>query len=124
MLSDCAGTPDVILMASGSEVGLCVKAAEELTKKGAKVRIVSMPCLDLYEKQSDEYKESVLPKSVRARVAVEAASSISWGRYVGLDGAYICLDRFGESAPANLLFKKFGFTVENVVLTANAVMAK
>lgn len=124
VLSDCAGTPDVILMASGSEVGLCVKAAEELTKKGAKVRIVSMPCLDLYEKQSDEYKESVLPKSVRARVAVEAASSISWGRYVGLDGAYICLDRFGESAPANLLFKKFGFTVENVVLTANAVMAK
>ena len=115
-------TPDVILMASGSEVGLCVSAAEELAKQNVAARVVSVPCMDLFAEQSAEYKESVLPKKVRARVAVEAASRISWGEYVGLDGAYICMDTFGESAPAGLLFEKFGFTVKNVVTAALAVI--
>ena len=105
---------DVILMASGSEVGLCMDARKLLAERGISARVVSAPCLDLFAEQSEEYKESVLPRGMRARVAVEAASRLSWGEYVGLDGDYVCLDRFGESAPASLLMKKFGFTPENV----------
>lgn len=107
--------PDAIIMASGSEVSLSIKAKEELAKEGVDVRVVSMPCMDIFDKQSDEYKEKVLPKSVRARVAVEALSEFGWGKYTGLDGKTVCLDRFGASAPADVLFEKFGFTVENVV---------
>ncbi len=122
VLSDCDGTPDVILMATGSEVGITVNAAQELTAKGKKVRVVSIPCTNSFEAQSDDYKESVLPAAVTARVAVEAGVTYAWGSYVGLNGKVIGLDRFGESAPAGELFKEFGFTVENIVATAESVM--
>lgn len=112
------GKPDVILMASGSEVELIYKAAEALEAEGVSVRLVSMPCLDLFDTQDASYRESVLPNAVRARVAVEAASAYSWDRYVGLDGKTVCLDHYGASAPASILFKEFGFTVENVVESA------
>lgn len=115
-------TPDAILIASGSEVSLAIEAKEVLAKEGIDVRVVSMPCMDIFEKQSDEYKEKILPKSVRARVAVEALSEFGWGKYVGIDGKTICLDRFGASAPADVLFKEFGFTVENVVKAVKEVV--
>ena len=114
--------PDAILIASGSEVSLAIEAKEVLTKEGIDVRVVSMPCMDIFEKQSDEYKEKILPKSVRARVAVEALSEFGWGKYVGIDGKTICLDRFGASALADVLFKEFGFTVENVVKAVKEVV--
>ena len=108
--------PDGILLASGSEVSLCIEAKEELEKEGIDVRVVSMPCVDIFETQSKEYKESVLPKNVRRRLAVEASSALSLSRYVGLDGDYVAMTGFGASAPADTLFKKFGFTKENLVL--------
>ena len=115
-------TPDAIIIASGSEVSLSIEAKEVLAKEGVDVRVVSMPCMDIFEKQSQEYKEKVLPKAVRARVAVEALSEFGWGKYVGLDGKTVCLDRFGASAPAGVLFKEFGFTVDNVVKTVKEVI--
>ena len=115
-------TPDAIIIASGSEVSLSIEAKEALAKEGIDVRVVSMPCMDIFEKQPLEYKEKVLPKSVRARVAVEALSEFGWGKYVGLDGKTVCLDRFGASAPAGVLFKEFGFTVDNVVKTVKEVI--
>lgn len=121
VIDDCEGTPDTILIASGSEVALCAKAKEALSAEGMKVRVVSMPCMDLFEEQTQEYKESVLPKSVRKRVAVEALGDFGWGRYVGLDGKTITMNGFGASGPADLLFKKFGFTVENVIETAKSL---
>ena len=108
-------TPDVILMASGSEVELCYKAYDELAAKGIDARVVSMPSLEIFEEQSVEYKESVLPKAVTKRVAVEAACAMPWYKYTGLNGAVIGIDTFGASGPAGTLFKEFGFTVENVV---------
>ncbi|MCI8372109.1 MAG: transketolase [Lachnospiraceae bacterium] len=114
-------TPDAIIIASGSEVSLAVEAKAELAKDGMDVRVVSMPCMDIFEQQSEEYKESVLPKSVRKRVAVEALSEFGWGKYVGLDGAYITMKGFGASAPYSVLFPKFGFTVENVVKTVKGL---
>lgn len=113
--------PDAILIASGSEVSLAVDAKAELIKDGIDVRVVSMPSMDVFEQQSDEYKESVLPKSVRKRVAIEALSDFGWGKYVGLDGAYVTMHSFGASAPAATLFKEFGFTVENVVKTVKSL---
>ncbi len=107
--------PDVILIASGSEVELALGAKAELIKDGIDVRVVSMPCMDLYEEQTAEYQESVIPKAVRKRVAIEALSDFGWGKYVGLDGAYVTMHGFGASAPAKQLFEKFGFTVEHVV---------
>lgn len=115
-------TPDAIIIASGSEVSLSIEAKEALAKEGVDVRVVSMPCMDIFEKQSLEYKEKILPKSVRARVAVEALSEFGWGKYVGLDGKTVCLDRFGASAPADVLFKEFGFTVDNVVKAVKEVI--
>lgn len=115
-------TPDAIIIASGSEVSLSIEAKEALAKEGIDVRVVSMPCMDIFEKQPLEYKEKVLPKAVRARVAVEALSEFGWGKYVGLDGKTVCLDRFGASAPADVLFKEFGFTVENVVKVVKSVL--
>lgn len=106
---------------SGSEVELAVKAKAELEKEGQKVRVVSMPCMDLFEEQSEEYKESVLPKAVRKRVAIEALSDFGWGRYVGLDGAYVTMKGFGASGPAAVLFEHFGFTVDHVVETAKSL---
>ncbi len=115
-------TPDAIIIASGSEVSLAVNAKEVLAKEGVDVRVVSMPCMDLFEQQSAEYKESVLPKNIRARVAVEALIDYGWGKYVGLDGATVTMTGFGASAPANTLFEKFGFTVENVVKAVKSVL--
>ena len=114
--------PDAIIMASGSEVELAVNAKAELAKDGIDVRVVSMPCFELFEQQDEAYKEQVLPKAVRARVAVEAASDFGWGKYVGLDGATVSMKSFGASAPAGTLFKKFGFTTENVVETVKKVV--
>jgi transketolase len=117
-------TPDVILMASGSEVEPCIKAQQLLAEKGVDARVVSMPSMELFEAQSDEYKESVLPSKVRARVAIEAASPMSWYKYVGLDGAVIGMTTFGASAPYKVLFPHFGLTAENVVEKALAVINK
>lgn len=108
-------TPDAIIIASGSEVELAVKAKVKLAEEGMDVRVVSMPCMDIFEEQSEEYKESVLPRSVRKRLAVEALIDYGWGKYVGLDGDTLTMKSFGASAPANKLFEEFGFTVENVV---------
>ena len=116
--------PDGIFIASGSEVSLAIEAQDALAAEGIDVRVVSMPCMDLFEKQSAEYKESVLPKAVRNRVAVEAAGNFGWGSYVGLDGAMVGMKGFGASAPAGLLFKKFGFTKENVASTMKEVITK
>ncbi len=117
-------TPDVILMASGSEVEQIFKASDVLAAEGIDARVVSMPSWEVFEEQSEEYKESVLPKNVRARVALEAASSFGWGKYVGFDGEIISIDHFGASAPASILFKEFGITVENVVAAAKKVVKK
>jgi len=114
---------DGILIGTGSEVSLAVDAQAALAKDGIDVRVVSMPCTDLFEQQSDAYKESILPKNVRARVAVEALSGFGWERYVGLDGAVVCMHGFGASAPGPVLFKKFGFTTEHVVEVAKKVVA-
>ena len=123
VLRDCDGAPDVILIATGSEVSLAVDAGEMLTgKHGTAVRVVSMPCTDLFDAQDAEYKESVLPISVTKRVAIEAGISDYWYKYVGLDGAIIGMQSFGESAPAELLFEHFGFTVSNVVDTTRKLL--
>ena len=114
--------PDVILMASGSEVSLAVEAKKVLLEQGIDASVVSMPSMDVFEQQSEEYKESVLPKSVRKRVAIEALSEFGWGKYVGLDGAYVGMKTFGASGPAAKLFEHFGFTVENVVATVKSIM--
>jgi transketolase len=114
--------PDAIIMASGSEVELGVNAQAELAKEGVDVSVVSIPSMDLYEAQSDDYKESIMPISVRARVAVEAAADFGWGKYVGLDGTTVTMKGFGASAPAGILFKKFGFTTENVVKAVKSVL--
>lgn len=122
ILRDCEGTPDVLLMASGSEVELIYKAYDVLAEKGIHARVISMPSFELFEAQSAAYKESVLPKTVRARLAVEAASDFGWHKYVGLDGDVLCMEGFGASAPAGKLFEKYGFTVENVVAKAEALV--
>jgi len=120
ILKDCAGTPDVIFIATGSEVGLAVEAAEAMD---ANVRVVSMPSTCAYDAQEQAYKDSVLIPGVK-RVAIEAGVDQSWYKYVGLEGGVVCMSTFGESAPAGELFKQFGFTVENVVATANKVLGK
>ena len=114
--------PDAIIIASGSEVSLAVNAKEELIKDGIDVRVVSMPSMELFDKQSAEYKESVLPNAVRKRVAVEALSDFGWYKYVGLDGRVIAMEGFGASGPAATLFEHFGFTVDNVVKTVKEVI--
>ena len=114
--------PDAIIIASGSEVSLAVNAKEELKKSGIDVRVVSMPSMELFDKQSAEYKESVLPNGVRKRVAVEALSDFGWYKYVGLDGRVIAMEGFGASGPAATLFEHFGFTVDNVVKTVKEVV--
>ena len=119
ILKDCDGTPDVIIIATGSEVGLAMGAAEQLA--GKKVRVVSMPSTSVFDAQDEDYRETVLPGNVTARVAVEAAVTGGWYKYVGLNGAVVGIDRFGESAPAGQLFELFGFTVDNVVKAVNSV---
>jgi transketolase len=120
VLRDCDGTPDAIIIATGSELSLATAAAEALS--GKNIRVVSMPCTSVFDAQDEAYRESVLPSSVRARVAVEAGVSDFWLKYVGFDGKVVGIDRFGESAPAGELFKEFGFTVENVVSSVEAVL--
>ncbi|QLK60106.1 transketolase [Enterobacteriaceae bacterium Kacie_13] len=122
ILKDCDGTPEVILIATGSEVGITVEAADKLAAAGTKVRVVSMPSTDAFDKQDAAYRESVLPKAVSARVAVEAGIADYWFKYVGLNGAIVGMHSFGESAPADLLFKEFGFTVDNVVAQAQSLL--
>ncbi|EHU4848120.1 transketolase [Vibrio vulnificus] len=123
ILKECDGKPELILIATGSEVELAVKAAEQLTAEGKKVRVVSMPATDTFDKQDAAYRESVLPSDVTARVAVEAGIADFWYKYVGFDGRIIGMTTFGESAPADQLFEMFGFTVENVVNTAKELLA-
>ena len=122
ILKDCAGTPDLIFIATGSEVELAVKAAEVLEAEGKKVRVVSMPSTNVFDKQDTAYREAVLPKSVTKRVAIEAQLSDFWYKYVGFEGKIVGMNSFGESAPANELFKLFGFTVENVVAKAKEIL--
>jgi len=122
VLRDCDGTPELILIATGSEVELAVKAAEELAGEGRKARVVSMPCVELFEQQDPAYREAVLPSAVRKRVAVEAGATGGWYKFTGLDGAVFGLDRFGESAPGGALFDYFGFKPENVAQVGRDVL--
>jgi transketolase len=124
VLSDCKGTPDILLLATGSEVELVMSAQKELAARGVRARVVSMPSWEVFEAQSPEYKASVLPDQVRARLAVEAASGFGWERYTGLDGDMLVMTGYGASGPAGELFKYFGFTVENVVEKACALLGK
>jgi len=122
VLVDCDGEPEVILIATGSEVGVTVRAATQLAENGAKVRVVSMPCTSIFDQQDAEYKESVLPLSVTNRVAVEAAHVDYWYKYVGIDGRVVGMSSFGESAPGGVLLEHFGFTVDNIVNTASELL--
>ena len=122
VLADCEGTPELILIATGSEVALAVSAAETLKAEGRRVRVVSMPCTERFDKQDAAYRETVLPAAVTARVAVEAAQADFWYKYVGLNGAIVGMRSFGESAPAGALFEYFGFTTDNVVNTARELL--
>jgi transketolase len=122
-LRDCEGDPDAIIIATGSEVGLAMDAATELSSRGRRIRVVSMPSTDVFDVQSNEWKESVLPASITARVAVEAGVTAGWAKYVGLSGRVVGLDTFGESGPAGEVFRHFGFTVDNVVANVEAVLA-
>ena len=123
IMSDSDGTPDLIMIGTGSEVSLCEDAAEKLRADGKKVRVVSMPCWKLYEEQSDEYKESVLPKAVKKRLVVEAMTSFGWAKYFGDEGDMISVDTFGASAPGPVVMEKFGYTVDNVVSRAKALLS-
>ncbi|HIK38423.1 MAG: transketolase [Geminocystis sp.] len=122
VLSGGEETPDIILIGTGSEVALCVGAADKLRAEGVKVRVVSMPCIELFEAQDEEYKESVLPKAVRKRVSVEAGVTWGWERYIGDEGIAIGIDCFGVSAPGNVVMAKFGFTVDNVYAKAKSLL--
>ncbi|MEW5755382.1 MAG: transketolase [Pseudomonadota bacterium] len=122
VLKDCAGKPDAIIIATGSEVALAVGAADALTAKGKKIRVVSMPSVDRFEAQDAAYREAVLPAAVTARVVVEAGVTAAWYKYAGLNGKVVGMDTFGESAPAGELFKLFGFTVDNVVKAVESVL--
>ena len=113
VIDECEGTPEIIIIASGSEVTLAVEAKKRI--RGKAIRVVSMPSMDIFKQQSREYRESILPPGIEKRIAIEAGSRMSWGEFVGLKGKYITMDSFGASAPANELFKRYGFTVDNVV---------
>jgi len=121
ILEDSTGTPDLILIASGTELELATKAAAVLRAEGRNVRVVSMPCVELFEEQDEAYRESVLPASVRKRLVIEASSSFGWHKYTGFEGDTVSINRFGASAPGPLCLEKFGFTVENVVAKAKAL---
>ncbi|WP_278400678.1 transketolase [Stutzerimonas kunmingensis] len=122
ILKNCAGEPELILIATGSEVSLAVQAADTLTEQGRKVRVVSMPCTSVFDAQDAAYKQQVLPVEVGARIAVEAAHADYWYKYVGLDGRIIGMTTYGESAPANQLFEEFGFTVDNILAVAEELL--
>ena len=122
VLKDCAGEPELILISAGSEIGLTVQAYEKLTEQGRKVRVVSMPCTSVFDAQDAGYKQAVLPVQVGARIAIEASHADYWYKYVGLEGRIIGMTSFGESAPAPALFEHFGFTVDNIVATAEELL--
>ncbi|RON82896.1 transketolase [Pseudomonas fluorescens] len=122
VLKDCAGEPELILIATGSEVGLAVQAYDKLTEQGRKVRVVSMPCTSVFDAQDAGYKQSVLPLQVSARIAIEAAHADFWFKYVGLEGRVIGMTTYGESAPASALFEEFGFTLENILGQAEELL--
>ncbi|OCX93163.1 MAG: transketolase [Pseudomonas sp. CO183] len=122
ILKNCAGEPELILIATGSEVSLAVQAADKLTEQGRKVRVVSMPCTSVFDSQDAAYKQQVLPVEVGARIAIEAAHADYWYKYVGLDGRIIGMTTYGESAPANQLFEEFGFTVDNILGIAEELL--
>ena len=122
VLKDCEGTPELIFIATGSEVELAVKAADVLTAEGKKVRVVSMPSTNRFDKQDAAYRESVLPAAVTKHIAIEAGIADFWYKYVGFNGRVVGMNSFGESAPADQLFKLFGFTVENVVAKAKEIL--
>lgn len=122
VLADCAGRPEIILLATGSEVALALEAAGKLTEAGRRVRVVSLPCCERFDAQDAAYRETVLPSDVRARVAVEAASAEYWRKYVGLDGAVLGMEGFGASAPGKVLAREFGFTVERLAALAEEVL--
>ena len=122
ILRDCEGTADMILMASGSEVETVLAAADTLEKCGVKTRVVSMPCMELFDEQPEEYRELVLPKACRRRVACEALGGQAWYKYVGLDGIIVSMKGFGASAPAGKLFEKFGINADTVAEAAKSLM--
>jgi transketolase len=122
VLRDCRGTPDLILIATGSEVGLAIDAAERLKDEGHKVRVVSMPCTRIFDAQSKAYRETVLPLEVVNRISIEAGTTACWWKYVGSGGRVIGIDTFGESAPAEKLFEHYGFTVDNVCKVAGELL--
>ncbi len=122
VLKDTGGTPDIVLIATGSEVALAVNAADALLADGIKARVVSMPSTDVFDAQDEAYRDSVLPAAITARVAIEAGVTDGWWRYVGTKGRIVGLDRFGESAPADELFEHFGFTTENIVTVAKDIL--
>jgi transketolase len=123
ILEDCAGSPDLILIGTGTELDLCVQAAKQLTVDGHKVRVVSMPCVELFLEQSAAYQAEVLPNAVRKRIVVEAAESFGWHKFIGLDGDSVTMNRFGASAPGAICMKEFGFTVENVIAKSKALLS-
>ena len=123
ILSDCDGTPELILLSTGSEVHLCIEAALELITNGHKVRVVSMPCLESFDEQDAAYRETVLPAGIPC-LAVEAAHSMPWYKYTGKQGRIISMDGFGLSAPGGPLFQEFGFTTANIVKTAEDMLQK
>jgi len=122
VLKDCAGEPELILIATGSEVGLAVQAYDKLTEQGRKVRVVSMPCTSIFDAQDASYKQAVLPLQIGARIAIEAAHADYWYKYVGLEGRVIGMTTYGESAPAPALFEEFGFTLENILGQAEELL--
>ncbi|MCI0653047.1 MAG: transketolase [Methylococcaceae bacterium] len=122
ILVECEGQPDAILIATGSEVGLAVRAAAVLTNQGKKIRVVSMPCTNAFDRQEREYRESILPPSVTARISIEAGSTDFWYKYVGFSGRTIGIDRFGESAPGDILFEEFNLTPEHIVATSEQIL--
>jgi len=122
VLKDCAGEPELILIATGSEVGLAVQAFDKLTEQGRKVRVVSMPCTSVFDAQDAGYKQLVLPLQVSARIAIEASHADYWYKYVGLEGRVIGMTTYGESAPAPALFEEFGFTLENILGQAEELL--
>ncbi len=122
ILKDCETTPELIIMASGSEVDLALQTSKKLETEGIKTNVVSFPSWEIFEMQSEEYKETVLPKSVRKRISIEAGVGQGWERYVGLDGEVISIEKYGASAPQNILFEKYGFTVENVLERAKKIL--
>jgi transketolase len=122
IIKDCEGVPDVLILASGSEVSISIKAGEMLQAEGIKARVVSFPCWELFDKQPKEYKDSVLPNNVKARVSVEAGVNLGWEKFIGLDGASVSIEKFGASAPGPILMEKYGFTPENIVKTVKSIL--